>query len=119
MEVLLGRSKAYGNIKSASLRASIPLVVQENLHVVEGDEIFLYLEDGLVYIETAKRDSSSYGISKSDCFLGSKVLVPYGAVLGLSFSHVLKEVLGLSVGDFLGYYFKDGRIHIKKYVKNS
>lgn len=116
MEVLLGNTKLSGNKRAkVSLRTSIPLVVQENLHVSEGQELFLYLEEGIVYLETVKRDESSYGIYKDNCFLGSKVLVKHGSVLSFSFASVLRDVLGLSLGDQLGYYFRDGRIFIKKY----
>ena len=36
-------------------------------------------------------------------------------MLAFSFANVLREVLMLSIGDYLGYYFSEGRIYIKKY----
>ena len=107
MEVLLGKTKLSGNARTVSMKTTIPLVVQENLHVTEGQEIFLYFKEGRVYLETSKKDESSYGLGKDICFLGSKTLVNQGSVL--------REVLMLSIGDYLGYYFSEGRIYIKKY----
>lgn len=119
MEVLLGKSKINGNgVTTKSLKTSIPLVVAENLHVTVGSELFLYLGDNKVYLETSKRDESSYGIGSNVCYLGSKTLVMSGSVLNFSFAHVLRDVLELSSGDYLGYYFDNGKIYIKKYDEN-
>lgn len=115
MKVLLGKTKLSGNARTVSMKTTIPLVVQENLHVTEGQEIFLYFKEGRVYLETSKKDESSYGLGKDICFLGSKTLVNQGSVLAFSFANVLREVLMLSIGDYLGYYFSEGRIYIKKY----
>lgn len=117
MKVLLGKSKiGSGGNSTKSIKASIPLVVAENLHVTVGSELFIYLEGSRIYLETVKRDESSYGIYKNACYLGSKSLATQGAVLCFSFAHVLREVLGLSSGDYLGFYYEDGGIYIEKYV---
>lgn len=119
MKVLLGKSKVGSGGRSVtSFKASIPLVVAENLHVTVGSELFIYLEGSRIYLETVKRDESSYGIYKEACYLGSKSLATQGAVLCFSFAHVLREVLGLSSGDYLGFYYEEGRIYIEKYVEN-
>lgn len=92
MKVLLGKSKVGSGGRSVtSFQASIPLVVAENLHVTVGSELFIYLEGSRIYIETVKRDESSYGIYKEACYLGSKSLATQGAVLCFSFAHVLRE----------------------------
>lgn len=118
MKVLLGKSKVGSGGKSLkTFKASIPLVVAENLHVVAGSYLFIYLEGSRIYLETVKRDASSYGIYKEACYLGSKSLATQGAVLCFSFAHVLREVLGLSSGDYLGFYYEEGRIYIEKYVE--
>lgn len=118
MKVLLGKSKVGSGGKSLkTFKASIPLVVAENLHVVAGSYLFIYLEGSRIYLETVKRDASSYGIYKEACYLGSKSLATQGDVLCFSFAHVLREVLGLSSGDYLGFYYEEGRIYIEKYVE--
>ena len=118
MKVLLGKSKVGSGGKSLkTFKASIPLVVAENLHVVAGSYLFIYLEGSRIYLETVKRDASSYGIYKEACYLGSKSLATQGAVLCFSFAHVLREVLGLSSGNYLGFYYEEGRIYIEKYVE--
>ena len=119
MKVLLGKSKVGSSSKLfKSFKASIPLVVAENLHVTIGSELFIYLEGSRIYLETVRHDESSYGIYKEACYLGSKSLSTQGAVLCFSFAHVLRDVLSLSQGDYLGFYYDEGRIYIKKYVES-
>jgi len=119
MEVLLGKTKVNGASSTNSIKTVIPLVVAENLHIGTGSELFVYLDDGKVCLENSKRDESSFGVRTDVCLLGSKVLKNHGNVLGFSFANILKDVLGLSFGDYMGYYFEDGKIFIKKYVEKD
>lgn len=114
MNILLGKCKLFGRSKN-SLSVCIPLIVQENLHIQVNQELFTYLENGKIFLETVKRDESTYGIYKDVCFLGMFTARDAGNVLQVSFSTALKEQLGVSVGDYLGYYFEDGKIYFKKY----
>ena len=119
MEVLLGKTKVNGTGKTNSIKTVIPLVVAENLHIEEGSELFVYLNNSKVCLENSKREESSFGVSTDVCLLGSKILKSQGNVLGFSFANILRDVLGLSLGDYMGYYFDDGKIFIKKYVEKD
>ena len=47
MKVLLGKSKVGSGGRSLkTFKASIPLVVAENLHVITGSKLFIYLFRG-------------------------------------------------------------------------
>ena len=119
MEVLLGKTKVNGASSTNSIKTVIPLVVAENLHVGDGSELFVYLDEGKVCLENSKRDKSYFGVRTDVCLLGSKQLKSQGNVLGFSFATILRDVLGLSFGDYMGYYFEDGKIFIKKYVEKD